>query len=562
VIVPSPIVPAPDADRRVLRVAALLTAAVAAYGLLSRTWIVRAGLGRPHWLNIYFRLYALHELPHMLILLGFALAVLGGARARRAGAEGAGDAELRGVMGMPRLAQLGAVALAVTVLGVATTHLVLHDLLFSMDEFTVDFQARIFAHGQTVATVPWPWRSIGPALTPIFVNFDPASGTWRSMYLPVYALMKAPFIALGAGTVLNPLLTGLAVLVLGLAARRLWPDEWLRPWVAVALLATSSEVIVTAGSGYTMPAHLLANVTWLWLALRGDRRSWAGALLVGGLALGLHNPFPHALFVAPFLVRLLWERRWGRLGSAVIVYGAASAVWLAFLLHARSNVEGKTETVMTLFAWPDMATALLHGMNLSLLLAWNAPLMAILVLVVFLRLRRASPVIVDLAAGVVLTLLFFTLFPSTQGHGWGYRYAFQVLGSLALIAADGVPRLLSALGERRARGWLIAGIAVALVVQLPLRLVQTERFVRPFAAGVAYVRSRPEPIVIVHGDSVWYGDDLVRNEPYLGRPIVLRRNSLAPGAIGQIERAFPGQVRELSDAELLGLGMTPMARRR
>jgi hypothetical protein len=562
VIVPSPIVPAPDADRRVLRVAALLAAAVAAYGLLSRTWIVRAGLGRPHWLNIYFRLYALHELPHMLILLGFALAVLGGARARRAGAEGAGDAELRGVMGMPRLAQLGAVALAVTVLGVATTHLVLHDLLFSMDEFTVDFQARIFAHGQTVATVPWPWRSIGPALTPIFVNFDPASGTWRSMYLPVYALMKAPFIALGAGTVLNPLLTGLAVLVLGLAARRLWPDEWLRPWVAVALLATSSEVIVTAGSGYTMPAHLLANVTWLWLALRGDRRSWAGALLVGGLALGLHNPFPHALFVAPFLVRLLWERRWGRLGSAVIVYGAASAVWLAFLLHARSNVEGKTETVMTLFAWPDMATALLHGMNLSLLLAWNAPLMAILVLVVFLRLRRASPVIVDLAAGVVLTLLFFTLFPSTQGHGWGYRYAFQVLGSLALIAADGVPRLLSALGERRARGWLIAGIAVALVVQLPLRLVQTERFVRPFAAGVAYVRSRPEPIVIVHGDSVWYGDDLVRNEPYLGRPIVLRRNSLAPGAIGQIERAFPGQVRELSDAELLGLGMTPMARRR
>jgi hypothetical protein len=562
VIVPSPIVPAPDADRRDLRGAALLTAAVAAYGLLSRTWIVRAGLGRPHWLNIYFRLYALHELPHMLILLGFALAVLGGARARRAGAEGAGDAELRGVMGMPRLAQLGAVALAVTVLGVATTHLVLHDLLFSMDEFTVDFQARIFAHGQTVATVPWPWRSIGPALTPIFVNFDPASGTWRSMYLPVYARMKAPFIALGAGTVLNPLLTGLAVLVLGLAARRLWPDEWLRPWVAVALLATSSEVIVTAGSGYTMPAHLLANVTWLWLALRGDRRSWAGALLVGGLALGLHNPFPHALFVAPFLVRLLWERRWGRLGSAVIVYGAASAVWLAFLLHARSNVEGKTETVMTLFAWPDMATALLHGMNLSLLLAWNAPLMAILVLVVFLRLRRASPVIVDLAAGVVLTLLFFTLFPSTQGHGWGYRYAFQVLGSLALIAADGVPRLLSALGERRARGWLIAGIAVALVVQLPLRLVQTERFVRPFAAGVAYVRSRPEPIVIVHGDSVWYGDDLVRNEPYLGRPIVLRRNSLAPGAIGQIERAFPGQVRELSDAELLGLGMTPMARRR
>jgi hypothetical protein len=66
----------------------------------------------------------------------------------------------------------------------------------------------------------------------------------------------------------------------------------------------------------------------------------------------------------------------------------------------------------------------------------------------------------------------------------------------------------------------------------------------------------------VHGDSLWYGDDLVRNDPYLARPIVLRRNSLTPAAIEQIERAFLGRVRELSDAELLGLGMTPMARRR
>jgi hypothetical protein len=222
VIVPPTIVPAPDADRRVLRVAAMLTAVIAAYGLLSRMWIVRAGLGRPHWLNIYFRLYALHELPHLLLLLAFALAMLWGAA--RAPREGAEHAEGRGSGDGPALSQLALVAVAVAALGVATTHLVMHDLLFSMDEFTVDFQARIFAHGQTAAVVPWPWRSIGPALTPIFVNFDAASGTWRSMYLPVYALLKVPFVALGAGALLNPLMTGLAVLALGLAARRLWPD--------------------------------------------------------------------------------------------------------------------------------------------------------------------------------------------------------------------------------------------------------------------------------------------------------------------------------------------------
>jgi hypothetical protein len=454
------------------------------------------------------------------------------------------------------------VALAVTALGVATTHLVMHDLLLSMDEFSVDFQARIFARGESAAVVPWPWRSIGPALEPIFVSFDAASGTWRSVYLPVYALLKAPFVAIGAGTLLNPLLTGLAVIALGLAARRLWPSERLRPWVAVALLATSSEVIVTAGSGYTMPAHLLANVAWLWLALRGDRWSWAGALLVGALALGLHNPFPHALFVAPFLLRLLRERRWGRLASATFTYGTASVCWLVFLQHVRPSAQGESPPLLSVFAWPDIATALLHGMNLSLLLTWNAPIMAILALFVLLRLRRSPPVIVDLAAGVVITLLFFVLFPSTQGHGWGYRYVFQVLGSLALIAAEATPELVTALGVRPARGWLVAGVALALVVQLPLRLVQTERFVRPFAAGVAYVHSRPEPIVLMRGESLWYGSDLIRNDPYLASPIVLRRNALTPSAIEQIDRAFPGRVYTLPDSELLRLGMTPLARRR
>jgi hypothetical protein len=382
------------------------------------------------------------------------------------------------------------------------------------------------------------------------------------MYLPVYAAIKAPFVFLDAGALLNPLLTGASVLALGLAARRIWPAERWRPWTAVALLATSSEVLVTSGSGYTMPAHLLANLLWLWLYLRGDRWSWALALLVGGLALGLHSPFPHALFVAPFLLRLLRDRRWARLTSGVLAYAAAAACWLTFLLHARSNVEGKGETVFTLFAWPNLWTLKLHLMNLTVLLTWHAPVLGILVLVVALRAWRTPPVIVDLALGVLLTLIFFVFFPSTQGHGWGYRYVFQVLGSFALIAAHGVPLVESELGVRRTRVWVVAGLTVAVLLQVPLRLVQTERFVRPFAAGVAYVRSRPEQIVIVHSDAVWYGDDVVRNDPYLARPIVLRGTALSAGAIEQIEHAFPGRVLQVRDADLLGLGMTPVTHAR
>jgi hypothetical protein len=185
--------------------------------------------------------------------------------------------------------------------------------------------------------------------------------------------------------------------------------------------------------------------------------------------------------------------------------------------------------------------------------------LGILALVVVLRPWRSPAVIVDLSLGVMLTLVFFAFFPSTQGHGWGYRYAFQVIGSLALIAAEGVPVVASAFGAWRTRAWLATGLALALVVQLPLRLVQTERFVRPFAASVAYVRSRPEPIVIVHGSELWYGDDLIRNDPYLSRPIVLRGAALAPTAVAEIERVFPGRVVEVTGDQIVRLGMTPIA---
>ena len=117
----------------------------------------------------------------------------------------------------------------------------------------------------------------------------------------------------------------------------------------------------------------------------------------------------------------------------------------------------------------------------------------------------------------------------------------------------------SVLGARRTRAWLATGLALALVVQLPLRLVQTERFVRPFAARRGDVRSRPEPIVIVQGEGLWYAGDLIRNDPYLARPIVLRREALAPAAIADIRRVFPGQVVEVTVDQLLRLGMTPVA---
>ena len=128
-----------------LRLAVLLTGLLTAYATLARHEVHQIGLDRARGFTIYFRLFVLHELPYQLLLGAFVAGTLVAiARAARGNADGTliGDD-----VGSPRTASLVAVALAVALAGMATTRWVMHGLLFSMDEFTVDFQARIFARG-------------------------------------------------------------------------------------------------------------------------------------------------------------------------------------------------------------------------------------------------------------------------------------------------------------------------------------------------------------------------------------------------------------------------------
>jgi hypothetical protein len=109
----------------------------------------------------------------------------------------------------------------------------------------------------------------------------------------------------------------------------------------------------------------------------------------------------------------------------------------------------------------------------------------------------------------------------------------------------------------------VASFATALVVQVPLRFWQGERFIRPYAAAYRHLASRPARVVLVYGDSIWYGRDLIRNDPYLrGQPVVLAARLLSREGRAKIEAAYPGQVVEVRDGELLRLGMTAWIRGR
>jgi hypothetical protein len=549
----------PRVARRLVRLALALTAAVVVFGFMARHDMLVWGLVRPGPVNVYFRLYALHEPVPLLILLGWTIVAALVVRGRTG--SSAGDALIER---MPAPSARVVAGLAVVVFGVAlmTWYGVHHATLLTMDEFTTDFQARIIARGKLEATIPAEWQPYVDALSPVFTAYQGLDGNWVSQYLPGYALMKTPFLLLGLGAVLNPLLSALSVVLLAAIARRLWPEEGLRPWLALGFFVTSSEVLMTSGTGYSMPAHLALNLLWLWLYLRGDARSWGWALAVGVLALGLHNPMPHALFVAPFLIRLLREQRWRRAGAAAIVYGIGSELWLSWLRMANPLARPDGPGLFTMFAWPNRIAFWLQTTNVSLLMTWHAPLFGVLAVIGIARVRRLDTVLRDVAFGVGLTLGFYLFFPLTQGHGWGYRYAYQVLGSLSLLAAAGSPSLVAAAGARRAQ-WLLAGsFALAVLVQVPLRFVQGERFIRPYASAYTHVLAKRGDVVVVHPDSVWYGRDLIRNDPFLrGQPVVLNARLLTPQMYAAIVKTHPGRVVDVSSSELLGLGLTRWVRR-
>jgi hypothetical protein len=547
-------------SRRLVWSGLAISVLIALFGLLARGQMIRWGLVFPGPVNVFFRLYALHE-PLLLLLLVAWTVIAAAAMARRAPVP-SGSTRLERLHA-PSVRAVALVATLMFVVALATWYRVHHAVLLTMDEFTSDFQARILAHGELRATLPREWQPYLDAMAPVFTAYRDLDGGWLSQYLPGYALLKTPFVLTGLEMLLNPLLAALSVVLLAAVARRLWPGEGLRPWMALAFFVTSSEVLMTSGTGYSMPAHLALNLLWLWLYQRGDARSWGFALATGVLALGLHNPMPHALFVAPFLLRVVRERRWKRAAAAVTAYGAGGLMWIAWLRMANPFARPDGPGLFSMFAWPNALAFWLQTVNLSLLFTWHAPLFGALAIAGVARARRLGPVMTDVALGVAFTLAFYLFFPLTQGHGWGYRYAYQVLGSLALLAAAGTPSLVAAMGARRAKGLLVASFATAVLVQIPLRFVQGERFIRPYAAAYRHLSSRPAQVVLVYADSIWYGRDLIRNDPYLrGQPVVLAARLLTREGRAKIEAAYPGRVIEVRDGELLRLGMTPWIRGR
>ncbi|WP_260581031.1 hypothetical protein [Sphingopyxis sp. PET50] len=178
-------------------------------------------------------------------------------------------------------------------------YLILSGYDLSRDEQMATFDADVFARGSLVAPLSDIWRDHADALNTKFIYPANPRAAWISDYLPLNAALRALLGLIATPALTGPLMTLLGAPALWLCARRIWPEQREAAVVALLLYAGSAQVLLNGMTAYAMPAHLTLNLWWLWLFLWRRWQSDMAALMVGFIAVGLHQPLMHPMFAQP-----------------------------------------------------------------------------------------------------------------------------------------------------------------------------------------------------------------------------------------------------------------------
>lgn len=469
------------------------------------------------------------------------------------------------------------VTLATTLIAALGVDWVYYRFSLSMDEFLLVWQARVFLAGHLLAPIPEGWAELSRALQPMFMIYDLANNLWYPGYQPLSSALYALFDLFAIGPWSNALLAGGSVTLTAAIARRTWPEERQAPGLAALLLATSPQLLITAMTPYAMTGHLFFNLLWLWLFLSDTRRGHLLAAFVGLVACGLHQPHVHPLFILPFMILLLRQRRWHLALAYAAWYTAVLMLWLYWRDIATLGVGGGmgNSMVSANASGTNLLKhihALLEGfqglriplviINLARFLAWQNPLVLALLIPALIGLRQAPSLVWMLLWSILLNIIAHAALMPGQGHGWGYRYLHVYLGSMALIGVWGWLWVWQALNARdRNTGFRIGVILLlaGVLVGLPLRALQTESFVRPFAQADQYMNSLDTDFIFIDGRDIWFGVDLTRNDPLLRNNPKVMVAQYAGGAT--LHRLCHGKTAVLIDhLRIEHLGMRAMPR--
>jgi hypothetical protein len=399
--------------------------------------------------------------------------------------------------------------------------LIYHDNALCMDEYAAVFQAKIFAAGRLTGQLPPSvvnWL-IPPGFNGYFLLVSRSTGQAIEAYWPGFALILTPFEFLAIPWLCNACLAGLGVFLIHRITLEITDDRRAAGW-AVVFTVASGAFVANAISYYSMQAHLTANLLFVWLLLKPTSYRAFGAGVVGSLALVLHNPFPHAMFAAPWIVAIARSKEQQRYVLPLILgYVPLLLVVGVGWLHLREivtagdsgfNVIGNN--VSAVFSLPDKSMIDMRVAATVKMWIWAVPCLFIFALLGRLRRHNDQRVrLLMLSAVVTFAGYVFVIFD--QGHGWGYRYFHSAWGVIPILAGCAMTGRADSNGRLAAFAGALTILNLLLVV--PFQLMQIDGNIARHSAELPKLQRPGNNVYFVHAPGAFYVADLVQADPLL-----------------------------------------------
>jgi hypothetical protein len=405
--------------------------------------------------------------------------------------------------------------------------IVYHDYPFSMDEYAAVFQSKIFASGHVFAQLPGrliDWLVVR-GFNGSFLIASPQTGRAIEAYLPGFALLLAPFEYLRVPWLCNASLAGVAILLIHWITKEITGDRRAAGW-AVLFTVASGAFVADGLSYYSMQAHMTANLLYVALLLKPSGYRVMAAGLVGSLALILHNPFPHALFAAPWIVAMAMDRERRRC-LLLLVFGylpgvGAAMGWVmlrsdvASAAHGASAFSGFAAGV---FALPDFSLLNMRAAALVKMWLWAVPCLFVLALSGGLR-HRDNRHVRLLMQSALVTFVGYLFVRFDQGHGWGYRYFHSAWGAIPILAGCAMTGRSDA--ARRLVAFAGAAAILNLLIVIPFQMYEIGGVISQHLAQLPPPRRPGNNVYFIHPMGGFYVADMIQIDPLLrGRDLLL-----------------------------------------
>jgi hypothetical protein len=409
---------------------------------------------------------------------------------------------------------------SVALLGLGAVY-IYHNNAFCMDEYAAVFQAKTFAVGRLTAQLPpsvVDWL-IPPGFNRAFLLASRTTGQTMEGYWPGFSLLLAPFEFLGIPWLCNASLAGFAIFLIHRITFEITEDRRAAGW-AVLFTVASGVFAAYAISYYSMQAHLTANLLFVWLLLKPTPYRAFCAGVVGSLALVLHNPFPHTLFAAPWIIALARSKDERRSFFALILgYLPLTILIGAGWLHLREIVTSGhsgynviSNNLNTVFRLPDESMLDMRVAAMAKMWIWAVP--CLFLFAALGRIRRGDNRHVRLLAqSALVTFVGYLFFIYDQGHGWGYRYFHSAWGVIPILAGCA----MTARPESNGRLAAFAGAAAMLnlLLVVPVQMMQMDTIIARHSAQLPAPQRPGNNVYFVHEPGGFYLADLVQSDPLL-----------------------------------------------